>query len=200
MNPRKVVFLDRDGVINRDSRDHIKGWREFEFLPGSLEALRLLNAEGFSVVVVTNQSAVGRKMITAEDLEDMHRRMRQKIVEAGGGILDVFYCPHMPDEGCNCRKPKTGMLARAVGRYGIDLSTAVMVGDSAKDVLCARGAAVGRAVLVLTGNGRSAERELSALDAPPDHVAADLLAAARWISAPKPQCEGPRPGKAHERK
>lgn len=183
MNPRKVVFLDRDGVINRDSSGYIRQWREFEFLPGSLQALRLLNSEGYSIVVVTNQSAVARKMITAEDLEDMHRRMQQKIVGAGGKILDIFYCPHMPDAGCNCRKPRAGMLERACRKYGIDLSSAVMVGDSAKDVLCAKRAAVGSTVLVLTGNGKHAERELSALDALPDHVAPDLLAAARWISA-----------------
>ena len=181
VNPRKIVFLDRDGVINRDSPDYIKSWAEFVFLPGSLEALKLLRGGGYSAILVTNQSAVARQMLSQEELEEMFRRMQQEVVAAGGKIADIFCCPHMPDDGCECRKPKPGMIGLAQRKYAIDLNAAVMVGDSAKDILCARNAGVGRAILVRTGNGRSAETELADLKIIPDFIAADLLAAVQWL-------------------
>ena len=181
LNKHKVVFLDRDGVINRDSPDYIKSWEEFVFLPGSLEALKLLHDRGYSSILVTNQSAVARGMLTREALEQMFRRMRQAVVAAGGEIADIFYCPHMPDAGCGCRKPKPGMIKTAQSKYGIDLKAAVMVGDSSKDILCAREAGVGRTILVRTGNGASAEIELADLEIAPDYIAGDLLAAVHWL-------------------
>ena len=110
--------------------------------------------------------------------------MRKKIIAAGGRITDIFYCPHLPDRGCNCRKPKTGMIDKATAKYGLDLAVAAMVGDSAKDILCGRQAGVGRAILVRTGNGPSAEFELAELKITPAYVADDLLAAVRWIIDP----------------
>lgn len=181
VNPHKIVFLDRDGVVNRDSPDYIKSWDEFEFLPGSIEALRLLTAEGFSTILVTNQSAVARKMLTREELSGMHRKMKAEIEAAGGGITDIFYCPHMPDAGCDCRKPKPGMIKMARSKHRIALEDAAMVGDSTKDILCARKAGVGRTILVRTGNGPSAEIELAEMKMIPDFIAADLLAAVRWL-------------------
>ena len=91
VNPQKAVFLDRDGVINRDSAEYVKGWPEFEFLPDSLEALRALNGQGYSTIVVTNQSGLARKLFTLETLELMHRRMSEQITAAGGSITDIFY-------------------------------------------------------------------------------------------------------------
>jgi D-glycero-D-manno-heptose 1,7-bisphosphate phosphatase len=184
LNPRKVVFLDRDGVINRDSADYIKSWAEFEFLPGSLEALKHLAEAGYATVLVSNQSAVARGMLTREALEDIFRRMAKAVAAAGGRINDIFYCPHLPGTGCECRKPKPGMIAAARDRHGIDLEAAVLVGDSTKDILCARHAGVGRSVLVRTGNGPAAEMELADLKITPDHIADDLLAAVRWLMNP----------------
>ena len=184
VNPNKIIFLDRDGVINRDSPGYIKSWAEFEFLPGSLDALRLLNTQGFSTILVTNQSAVARNMLTREELEDMHRLMNDEILAAGGKIADIFYCPHMPGEGCDCRKPKPGMIHRAQSKYQIMIEDATMVGDSSKDILCARNAEVGRTLLVRTGNGLSAEAELSDMGITPDFIASDLLAAAHWLIDP----------------
>jgi len=192
----KTVFLDRDGVINQDSPDYIKSWEEFAFLPGSLEALRLLNERGLCTILVTNQSAVARRMLTIAELESLHQRMQDKIVDAGGRITDIFYCPHLPEEKCKCRKPRTGMIERAADKYGLELAQSVLVGDSAKDILCARQAAVGRTILVRTGNGLSAEIELAALKVFPDHVAADLLAAVRWIIDPQSQA---RPSSGRKR-
>ena len=184
VNPNKIIFLDRDGVINRDSPDYIKSWDEFEFLPGSLDALRLLNSEGFSTILITNQSAIARKMLTGEELENMHRLMKAEISSTGGKIADILYCPHMPGAGCACRKPKPGMVHMAQSKHHIRLEGAAMVGDSAKDILCARNAEVGRALLVRTGNGLSAETELAGMGIAPDYIAADLLAAARWLIDP----------------
>ncbi|MDM8526118.1 D-glycero-beta-D-manno-heptose 1,7-bisphosphate 7-phosphatase [Desulfococcaceae bacterium HSG8] len=177
----KIIFLDRDGVINRDSTDYIKSRAEFEFLPGSLEALKFLKLNGFTTIIITNQSAVNRKMIPEEELAAIHALMRDTVSASGGEIRDIFFCPHRPEEGCNCRKPKPGLIYQAQKRYQIDLSTACMVGDSAKDIECARSAGCGCAVLVRTGNGISADKILAEKKIVPDHVADNLYEAVRWL-------------------
>lgn len=176
-----TVFLDRDGVINADSPDYIKCWTEFHFIPGSLDAIARLTRSGCRVIVITNQSAVNRQIIALKELETMHRRLRQAVSDSGGRITDIFYCPHRPDEGCDCRKPKPGLIFAARDRYGIDLSRAVMVGDSVKDILAGQTAGCGRTVLVQTGNGMTAIQVLEKTGQRPDHVAADLNLAAQWI-------------------
>jgi len=180
---KKVVFLDRDGTINRDSPDYIKSWPEFEFLPGSLKAIGRLTASGFTTIIITNQSAVPRKLISVEHLDDMHRRMKQAIETSAGVIKDIFYCPHMPGGGCDCRKPKPGLIFQARDENGIDLSTAIMVGDSAKDIECGHNAGCGETVLVKTGNFAQAEQSLAEKGIVPDFVAKDLYHAAEWIIA-----------------
>ena len=177
----QAVFLDRDGVINRDSPDYIKGWHEFVFLPKSLDAMVRLAEAGLPVIVVTNQSAIFRRLITEEILADMHRRMRAAVAEAGGRIFDIRHCPHGPGQGCGCRKPAPGMLLWAAADHGIDLAASVMVGDSAKDILCARNAGCGRSILVESGNFASARTELAQKGVDPDHVAPDLHGAVDWI-------------------
>jgi D-glycero-D-manno-heptose 1,7-bisphosphate phosphatase len=177
----KVVFLDRDGVINRDSADYIKSLAEFEFLPGSLDALRLLNESGCSCIVITNQSAPARGLMTPEALAAIHRQMTAAVGAAGGRILDVFICPHLPAEDCLCRKPKPGLLHAAQRRHRIDFSSAVMIGDSAKDIHCALAAGVKTAILVRTGNGMHAERELREEGLCADFIGEDLKQAAEWI-------------------
>jgi D-glycero-D-manno-heptose 1,7-bisphosphate phosphatase len=179
---QRVVFLDRDGVINRDSPDYIKSVAEFEFLPGSLEALRHLAECGFNPIVVTNQSGLHRGLFSPETLAEIHRHMCAAVQTHGGVICDILVCPHLPGEGCPCRKPRPGLLTAARRRYQIDFATAVMVGDSVKDIECARNAGVQKAVLVRTGNGGEAERALSACNLRPDFVADDLREAARWIT------------------
>lgn len=176
-----TVFLDRDGVINQDSPNYIKRWAEFDFLPGSLKAIARLTRAGLTVIVITNQSAINRGMVPLAELEIMHRRMRRAVADSGGSITDIFFCPHRPDEGCDCRKPKPGMILAARDRYGIDLSSAVMVGDSAKDIQAGQAAGCGRTVLVLTGNGKAALQTLRAIDQGPDHVAGDLEDAVWWL-------------------
>ena len=186
---KKVVFLDRDGTINRDSHAYIKSWEEFEFIPGSLEAIKEFTSNGFVNIVITNQSAVPRKLISLKDLEFVHNMMMQTVASSGGEIKDVFYCPHMPEDDCDCRKPEPGLIYQAQKKYGLDLNTAVMVGDSAKDIECARRAGCGKAVLVKSGKEDDVERVLKASQIFPDYVAEDLLDAAKWIIAnPIPSC------------
>jgi D-glycero-D-manno-heptose 1,7-bisphosphate phosphatase len=177
----KVIFLDRDGVINYDSPDYVKSWDEFRFLPGSLEALAALTTAGCTLILITNQAGVGRGIIPAPVLEDMHRRLRQAAVQQGGRIFDIFHCPHHPDENCGCRKPEPGMILQAAARHSIDPAGAVMIGDNAKDIACGLRAGCGATILVRTGNGLKAQKELAAQGLHPTAVADDLLDAANMI-------------------
>jgi len=178
---KKIVFLDRDGVINKDSPEYIKNWNEFEFIPGSIEAIRRLTAAGFAVILITNQSGIGRGIIAPEDLADMHTKMQEKIRAHGGEICDIFFCPHCPDENCDCRKPKPGLIWHAQKKYSIDLSSAWMIGDSAKDIECAISAGCGHHILVQTGNGIAAEKILAEKGITPLYVEKNLLTAAERI-------------------
>lgn len=176
-----TVFLDRDGVINRDSGAYVKDPSEFEFIPKSPEAIALLSQSGFQVIVITNQSMIGRGLATKESLEAIFEKMKDGVETAGGRITDIFYCPHVPQDRCSCRKPKPGLILQAKKKYQIDLNRSFTVGDSAKDILCARNAGCAKAILVKTGNGAMALAELSRNTVLPDHVAEDLYDAARWI-------------------
>jgi D-glycero-D-manno-heptose 1,7-bisphosphate phosphatase len=182
---KKVVFLDRDGTINRDSPDYIKSRAEFEFIPGSIEAIRELTVNGFTVMVITNQSALARKLISPDELEAMHAGMCETVAADGGRITDVFFCPHMPDEGCGCRKPAPGLIFQARQKYDLDLADAVMVGDSVKDVACGRNAGCGLTVLVKSGLDPEVEYKLKKSPFAADRVAQNLLEAAGWIIATK---------------
>lgn len=176
-----TVFIDRDGVINRDSPDYIKSRDEFHFLPGTLEAFRRLHEHGLSAIVITNQSVIGRKLTTPDELKLIFETMTTDVEKAGGAITDIVFCPHLPSDQCRCRKPEPGMIFTARDRHGVDLKRSVMIGDSAKDMLCAENAGVPLKILVKTGNGLKARAELDERGTHIDHVAEDLLAAVKWI-------------------
>jgi D-glycero-D-manno-heptose 1,7-bisphosphate phosphatase len=178
---KKVVFLDRDGTINQDSADYIKDWSEFVFLPGSIEALRDLTAAGFINIVITNQSAIPRRLISPQKLENIHSKMKAAVESRGGKISDIFFCPHLPDDGCDCRKPAPGLIYQAQKKHDIDLSAAVMVGDSARDIECAHNAGCGHCVLVKTGNGRDTAPIIAEMGLNTDYVAQDLYDAVQWL-------------------
>ena len=186
----KVVFLDRDGVINRDSPDYVKSWSEFEFLPGSIEAIRNLTRSGFATILITNQSAVNRRLISHTELQTIHTRMQAALKRRDGHIRDIFFCPHQPDERCACRKPKPGLIHQAQSKYRIDLSQSFMVGDNAKDIECARNAGCACAILVQSGIGADAAEILAAQDIYPDFIARDLSEAANWIMNRSPGSPG----------
>jgi D-glycero-D-manno-heptose 1,7-bisphosphate phosphatase len=137
-----AVLLDRDGVLNaRPPRaQYVRGWREFAWLPGAKEALRLLKQAGYRVVVISNQAGIARGAMTEADLEAIHERMRREAAAAGGGIDAFYYCPHDWHAGCSCRKPKPGLLFRAQRAFNLDLSRTLFVGDDERDAQAAEAA------------------------------------------------------------
>jgi D-glycero-D-manno-heptose 1,7-bisphosphate phosphatase len=148
----RAIFLDRDGVICRNRPGHVKSWDEFVFLSRAREGLARLATLDMPIVVVTNQAAINRGMISSATLEEINQRMVAEIQASGGRIDRVYYCPHRPDEGCRCRKPQAGMLYQAAADLGIELQGSYIVGDAWSDVQA--GLAVGcRPFLVLTGRG-----------------------------------------------
>ncbi len=153
LHTRRAVFVDRDGVICRNRSDYVKSWEEFVFLPGALEALTELARTDLYIVIVTNQSAINRGIVSAETVEEINSRMVLAIEAAGGRVDRVMYCPHRPDEHCACRKPQPGMLVMAAEDLGLDLAHSYLIGDAETDMQAGR--AVGcRRYLVLTGRGR----------------------------------------------
>ena len=126
---------------------------------------------------------IHRKMVSKKDLDYIHDMMKKVVQSNGGEIKDIFYCPHIPQDRCDCRKPKPGLIYRAKKRYRIDLETSIMVGDSAKDIECARNAGCGSAILVKTGNGVTAEKILKEKMIHPDVIVRNLLEAVNWIVA-----------------
>lgn len=135
--PRPAIFLDRDGVLNVRRLDHVKSMDEFEFLPGVLDALAELRRLDAPVVVITNQSVIGRGLASASDVERIHSRMQQAVAASGGPQLSVYVCPHDPEESCDCRKPRPGLLLGASAQLGLDLQRSVLVGDTMVDVFAA---------------------------------------------------------------
>lgn len=157
----RLVILDRDGVINHDSDEFIRAPDEWRPIEGSIEGIAMLSVAGFEVAVATNQSGIGRKLLDKPTLEAIHEKMRRLVREAGGDLGKVVYCPHHPDDGCECRKPLPGLFRRLSQQYQRALDGVPMIGDSLRDIDAAR-AAGGRPVLVLTGNGQRTAAEIAA--------------------------------------
>jgi D-glycero-D-manno-heptose 1,7-bisphosphate phosphatase len=148
----KLLILDRDGVINHDSDAYIKTLDEWIPLPGAVEAIARLSRAGWTVAVATNQSGLARGYYDQAALDAMHARLRQLVAEQGGELGLIVHCPHGPDDGCDCRKPRPGMLRQIAAHYGVSLAGVWFVGDSSGDLKAAL--AVGcQPVLVKTGKG-----------------------------------------------
>ncbi|QGU33284.1 D-glycero-beta-D-manno-heptose 1,7-bisphosphate 7-phosphatase [Thermochromatium tepidum] len=148
----QLLILDRDGVINQDSDDYIKSPDEWVPIPGSLEAIARLSHAGFRIAVATNQSGLARGLFGLETLNAIHRRLRDRVESEGGRIEMIAFCPHGPNDGCNCRKPRPGLLLEIAARFDVDLSAVPFIGDSLGDIQAAR-AAGARPWLVRTGKG-----------------------------------------------
>lgn len=165
MMMKKLVILDRDGVINYDSEAFIKSPEEWHPIPGSLEAIVSLNQAGYLVCIATNQSGLARKLFDAQRLDQIHQKMKDYLAYLGGRIDGIFFCPHGPDDNCLCRKPKPGLLHQIAEQFSIDFKKDVVpcIGDSLRDI---EAAALGgcRPILVKTGNGLKTAQNL------PEHL------------------------------
>lgn len=150
-----LIILDRDGVINDESREYIKSPSEWLPLPGSLEAIAALNQAGYQVVVATNQSGIARGLFDLNMLEKIHAKFRTALAAVGGTISDIFFCPHHPDDNCFCRKPQPGLFWQIREKYNANLADVYFVGDSFSDIQAANNAGC-KPLLVLTGNGHRA--------------------------------------------
>lgn len=179
---RRAAFIDRDGVLNEE-RAFVHRAEDFTLLPGAVEALRLLKAADYLLVVVTNQSGIARGLYGESDYLALGEHIRERLAAAGVSLDAIEYCPHLPDATveryrveCDCRKPKPGMLRRAIRRLDIDPSASFLVGDRLSDVEAGRAAGVGRCFLVRTGYPL-ADEEVARADAVYD----DLLACVRSL-------------------
>lgn len=170
------MILDRDGVINRESREFVKSADEWLPLPGSIGAIAALSNAGYTVTVASNQSGLARGLFDADALQSMHDKLHGLVAAQGGHIDRIVVCPHGPDDNCDCRKPRPGLLLQLGEHYGVALSGVPVIGDSLRDLEAAIVAGA-RPILVRTGNGREAERQLVGVFAGVE-VFDDLAAAA----------------------
>ncbi|MDO8518350.1 MAG: HAD family hydrolase [bacterium] len=180
---RKAVFLDRDGTVLTlaGGTGYLSDSRSMRLLPGAARAIALLNKAGFLVFIHTNQAIVARGKLTEEKLQHIHKVLFERLKKQGAHIDALYYCPHHPEAKikkyrvvCVCRKPKTGMLKKAIKDFNVDAKKSFMVGDSSKDILAGKRAGL-QTILVKTGN---AGREWSAVSVVPDFVEKNILAAA----------------------
>lgn len=160
MPNQKLLILDRDGVINIESPDFVKTPEEWIPIKGSLEAIGRLSQAGYEIVIITNQSGLGRGLFSADMLAKMHARMIDYVQQHGGKIQSILFCPHKPDEECECRKPKDGMYRQLSERLNISFNGVYSVGDSVRDLLAAQSAGASP-VLVKTGNGKKSIKEIA---------------------------------------
>ena len=174
----KLVLLDRDGVLNADRPDYVKNASEFRMLPGAAEAVAKLSKRGFHVAVVSNQAGVGKMLISEESLWQISSLLELAVESAGGAIERFYYCKHTPEDNCNCRKPRPGLILQACKDMGVKPSDCYFVGDAERDVLAARSSGC-KSVLVLTGFTR--REDVEKFEQKPDYVANDLREAADWI-------------------
>jgi D-glycero-D-manno-heptose 1,7-bisphosphate phosphatase len=178
---KPLVILDRDGVINAESKDFIKSPEEWHPLPGSLEAIAKLNQAGFRVAVATNQSGIGRGLFDLTTLNRIHQKMSEHLATLGGHIDLLVFCPHHPDAHCECRKPKPKLMYDIVSHFKIDLKQTPVfaIGDSLRDLIAAKIAGC-EPILVLTGNGQSTRQKLPD-DLKKIAIYADLASAAETL-------------------
>jgi histidinol-phosphate phosphatase family protein len=173
---RRAVFLDRDDTLCKDV-PYCRRPEDLHLLPGAGEAVSRLNKAGFVVVVITNQSGIGRGWLTEDTLKLIHAKMRKDLADFGAAVDGIYHCPHRPDEGCECRKPKPSMVVRAVSEMGLDLKRSYTVGDRLLDVQLGRNSGT-KAILV---REHTPLEELSEAERLADHVSQNLTAAVDWI-------------------
>ena len=178
----KIIFLDRDGVINKYPGDklYVTSLRKFRFLPRAKQAIALLSKRGYGVFVASNQAGVGKGIYAQETLDLITAKMLKDIQKSGGRIQKVYYCTHQKEVGCVCRKPKPGLLKKAAKEFKFSLKGAYFIGDTVRDVLTAQAAGC-KSILVLTGKEKLVNQKNWKVK--PDFIFKDLLTAAKFLRA-----------------
>lgn len=174
-----AVFIDRDGTINKES-GYIDRPDMIELIPGSADAIRMINGMGIKAVIVTNQSGIGRSYFSEESLNEVNDRLKEILMEEDAHIDAVYYCPHHPDDGCDCRKPMPGLLKKAASELDIDLCSSYVIGDKISDLILAQNVGA-MGILVRTGYGSESVESVRDQEGLPVLVKEDLLSAVRWI-------------------
>lgn len=178
--PGIAVFLDRDGTLNQDT-GYVTSPEQLVLFPGVPEAIARLNRLGAMVLLVTNQSAIGRGMLTTEGLESIHERLAELIQPYGARIDDIFFCPHHPQDGCKCRKPKAGLIDQAVKRFALDVSQCFFVGDKWSDLAAAQTASVPGVLVMTSSYSADVVRARDAGQVGIDYIADSFVDAVDWI-------------------
>lgn len=184
MSGVRYLFIDRDGVINKDpggwtKTNYVTEWKDFHFVPGTLEALKILKDKGIKVIVASNQGGVNKGYYTLEELNKVNDRMLQEIRKSGGEIEEVFYCIHKDEDNCSCRKPKSGMLDMAAKKYGVKPGEVYFIGDDKKDILAGKKLGC-KTALVLSG--KSSRDDVKGWQEKPDRIFKDLLEAVNSLT------------------
>ena len=148
-----AVFIDRDGVIIQNRENYVRNWKDVEFLPSSLQGLKQLSQTPYKIIIVTNQSAIGRGIITIEQAKEINQRIIEEIIGAGGRVDGFYICPHTPDDHCFCRKPLPGLILQAADAFSVDLPSSAMIGDAITDIQAGSAAGIKTLILVKTGRG-----------------------------------------------
>jgi histidinol-phosphate phosphatase family protein len=175
----KVIFLDRDGTIIED-KVFLGNPDEIEFFPGAIEAIKILRRLGYKIVVISNQSGIGRGILTKKMVNQVNESFLRSLKGKDAPVDALFFCPHHPDDNCDCRKPKTGMIKKAATELKLDLKDAVVIGDHLCDIELGKNIGA-KTVLVLTGHGKKELDQLKNTGVKPDFIAKDLLDAANWV-------------------
>ncbi len=179
----KAVFLDRDGTINHEEPNYLLDLKKLKIFEESFQAIQLLNQHGFKTIVVTNQSCVGRGLLEECDLQKINTLLKQKLAQRKAILDSIYYCPHHPQDQCQCRKPKLGMFEQAVKDHHISLKKSFVIGDREFDVHAGKAAGC-KTILVLTGAGKQTLEHLKKTpeeNNQPDFVATDILEATHWL-------------------
>jgi D-glycero-D-manno-heptose 1,7-bisphosphate phosphatase len=180
---QKAIFIDRDGVINKDPGgwtryNYVTKWDEFFFIEGSIEALKKLAESDYKVFVVSNQGGISKGYFSQKDLDALNKKILEEIEKGGGKIDGLFYCPHHDKDNCECRKPKTGLIEQAARTMHIDFKNTYLIGDSIGDVEAGKRMGM-KTILVLSG--KTSMPELTGWDMQPDYIKGNLLEAVEWV-------------------
>ena len=179
----KYVLLDRDGVINYDSDNYIKSPDEFIIMPESIKALSMLYKNGYKIIVITNQSGINRGYYTKDTLDNIHKKLSDELDKHQVKIEKIYYCPHIPEEDCKCRKPSPKLLLQAIEEYNIDTSNLFFVGDKLSDIQAGLSAGI-KTALVLTGKGAKTLQKHKQEIEQPTKSFANLLEFSQFLLGP----------------